>query len=181
MRRTVPAFLLLAVAASMLACNLTATPAPPRPQPPPTVTLAGPPPASPSPPTDTPEPGDAVAPDPLPVNTTGQILNRGECFDLDAGQVVDADDASCDVRLAGSDEPGPHLYPQNGARFDSAFFEQPTRAQCQAAPIEEGMFDPLSEVNICYQTNTGHYGFIRITSSLGPPVERIVFDWWTYP
>jgi len=162
----------------LLACNLPAISS----TPPPIVTPTGQPTlaaASPSPPTDTPE--DVAAPDPLPVNTTGQILDRGECFDLDAGQVVAAGDAGGDVCLADSGEPAPHLYPQGGARFDSAFFEQPTRAQCQAAPLEEGMFDPISDVNICFQTNEGRYGFVRVTSGLEPPVDRLVFDWWTYP
>lgn len=124
----------------------------------------------------TPLPVEA-APDPLPASTTGVILNNGECFDFDTGQVTVLD-AQCDVWLVES-----ALFRQvNGAQLSGyATFLPPTRSQCLGGRYEPGDLAIQTDLYLCLITNQGFPGFVVARSYRGGvPATGIVFDYWVW-
>lgn len=143
---------------------------------PPTVTL--PPPTEPPPPPDTPTATpEETAPNPLPVTNTGIILNNGECFNFDNGQVI-APDAQCDVWLYQS-----AMFRQmNGAQISGyVTMEPPTRSHCAAGRYEPGDLAVQTDLYYCFISNEGNIGFIVARNYLGGvPFTGIVFDYWVF-
>jgi hypothetical protein len=118
-----------------------------------------------------------AAPDPLPASTTGVILNNGECFDFDTGQVT-ALNAQCDVWLA-----EPALFRQvNGARLSGyVTLTPPMRSQCLAGRYEPGDLSVQTDLYMCLITNEGVPGFVVVRSYRGDvPFTGIVFDYWVW-
>jgi hypothetical protein len=127
-------------------------------------------------PTSTPE---EVAPDPLPVAYTGVILNNGECFNFDNGQVVPAPDAQCDVWLV-----EPALFRQvNGAQLSgyNVSYEPPTRSRCVSATFDPNDLAIQTDLYMCFHSNESRVGFIVVREYRGSvPFTGIVFDYWVF-
>jgi hypothetical protein len=127
-------------------------------------------------PTSTPE---EVAPDPLPVAYTGVILNNGECFNFDNGQVVPAPDAQCDVWLV-----EPALFRQvNGAQLSgyNVSYEPPTRSRCVSATFDPNDLAIQTDLYMCFHSNEGRVGFIVVREYRGSvPFTGIAFDYWVF-
>lgn len=122
-------------------------------------------------------PPDETAPVPLPASTTGVILNNGECFDFDTGQVA-ALNAQCDVWLAEA-----ALFRQvNGAQISGyVTLTPPTRSQCLAGRYEPGDLAVQTDLYMCLITNQGMPGFVVVRSYRGEvPFTGIVFDYWVW-
>ncbi len=118
-----------------------------------------------------------TAPDPLPAATTGVILNNGECFDFDNGQIT-ALNADCDLWLADS----ALLRPVNGAQLSGyVTMTPPTRSQCLSGRYEPGDLAVQTDLYMCLITNQGQPGFVVARSYLGGiPFTGIVFDYWVW-
>ncbi|MBN2385878.1 MAG: hypothetical protein JXB85_02580 [Anaerolineales bacterium] len=119
-----------------------------------------------------------TAPDPLPVNTTGVLLNNGECFDFDNG-LVTALDGQCDVWLAEA-----ALFRQvNGAQLSGyVTLDPPRRADCLGGRYEPGDLAVQTGQYMCLITSQGIPGFIVVRAYQGPgPSTGIVFDYWVFP
>lgn len=130
---------------------------------------------TPPPVTSTPQ---EVAPDPLPATNTGIILNNGECFNFDTGQVVAAPDAQCDVWLVQS-----ALFRQvNGAQISGyVTMTAPTRSMCAAARFEPADLAVQTDLYYCFISNEGNVGFIVVRGYRGGiPSTGIVFDYWVF-
>lgn len=126
-------------------------------------------------PTATPE---EMAPDPLPAAYTGIILNNGECFNFDNGQVVAAPDAQCDVWLA-----EPALFRQvNGLQLSGyVTMEPPSRTHCLEGRYEPGDLAVQTDLYMCFITAEAHVGFIVVRQYIGSvPITGIVFDYWVF-
>jgi hypothetical protein len=109
---------------------------------------------------------------------TGIILNVGECFNFDKGQVTAAD-AQCDVWL----DPGSYLLHQmNGARISGyVTMEPPTRSYCAANRYEPGDLAIQTDLYMCFFSNEGRIGFIVVREYRGGiPITGIVFDYWVF-
>jgi hypothetical protein len=164
------------VAAVTQAATSTLAPSQPEPDTP------APPPATdtsaPVPPTDTPAPTlEENAPNPLPAMNTGIILNNGECFNFDNGQVT-VPDAQCDVWLAES-----ALFRQmNGAQLSGYVTQEPpTRSHCAAGRYESGDLAVQTDLYMCFITNQGNVGFIVVRGYRGAvPFTGIVLDYWVF-
>jgi len=132
------------------------------------------------PPTDTPIPPDPTAPSPLPMTHTGIILNDGECYDLDNGDVPFVLDADCDILKV----PPQILRPQNGALLSGhADLTPPSLSDCMGKAFDAGDLSPNTDLYICFLSDEGHYGFF-VQRPDGAPFEisahRVIFDWWVY-
>jgi len=164
---------------------------------PPTVTL--PPPTEPPPPPDTPtatptttqvvtpppppvtatSTPEEVAPDPLPMTHTGVILNVGECFDFDTGQ-VSLPDQRCDLWL----DANINLHEINGALLSGyATFEPPSRSHCATARHDPGydVSAVQTDLYMCVTSSEGRLGFMVAREYRGSvPYTGIVFDYWVF-
>lgn len=132
-------------------------------------------PEAPPPVTATPQ---EMAPDPLPAMNTGIILNNGECFNFDTGQVVASPDAQCDVWLVQS-----ALFRQaNGARISGyVTMTAPTRSACLSARFEPGDLAVQTDLYYCFISNEGNVGFIIARDYWGGiPATGIIFDYWVF-
>ncbi len=119
-----------------------------------------------------------VAPDPLPATNTGIILNNGECFNFDTGQVLVSPDAQCDVWLVQS-----ALFRQvNGVKISGyVTMTVPTRSMCAAARYETGDLAVQTDLYYCFISNEGNIGFIVARDYRGGiPSTGIVFDYWVF-
>ena len=117
------------------------------------------------------------APDPLPAFNTGQILNNGECFNFDNGQ-VSLPDTQCDVWLA-----EPALFRKVNASQLSGYvtFEPPSRTHCLEGRYEPGDLAIQTDLFMCFITSEGYPGFIVARDYLGGiPSTGIVFDYWVF-
>jgi hypothetical protein len=110
---------------------------------------------------------------------TGVILNNGECFNFDNGQVVPAPDAQCDVWLV-----EPALFRQvNGAQLSgyNVSYEPPTRSHCVSATFDPTDLAIQTDLNMCFHSNEGQVGFIVVREYRGSvPFTGIVFDYWVF-
>jgi hypothetical protein len=132
------------------------------------------------PPTPTPKPTATPvenAPDPLPADHTGIVMNIGQCFNFDTGQVT-TPDAQCDLYLAS------HVVFQNrnGAKISGyTTFTAPTRSHCLSAKYEPGDLAVQTDLYMCEITSQGQPGFIVVRAYLGSiPFTGIVFDYWVF-
>ncbi len=125
---------------------------------------------------DTAAPPVEIAPDPLPAATTGIVLNHGECFNFDSGQ-VSAPDGECDVWLA-----EPTLFRQvNGMQLSGyVTLTAPTRTYCVEGRYEPGDLAVQTDMYMCFITNEGQVGFVVVRNYLGQPISAIVFDYWLF-
>ena len=117
------------------------------------------------------------APDPLPASHTGVILNNGECFNFDNGQVTPPD-GQCDVWLA-----EPALFrQQNGAQLSGyVTLLAPTRSHCASGRYEPGDLAVQTDLYMCFITNEGRIGFVVVRQYRGEaPFTGIVFDYWVF-
>jgi hypothetical protein len=166
-------------AAYTIEAALTLAAAPPAassPLPPPSATPEGATPTSPPPPPPSATP-EEIAPAPLPATHTGIILNNGECFNFDNGQVT-APDAQCDVWLA-----EPALFRQMNSAQISGYvtLTPPSRSQCATGRFEPGDLGVQTDMYMCFITNQGGIGFIVVRQYLGTvPSTGIVFDYWVF-
>lgn len=122
---------------------------------------------------------DATAPSPLSESHTGVTLEKGDCFDLDSGEVVT--DERCDVHF--NEYAGQMgLAAQNDALLSSNMRDNPpTRAECQAEVwLDVQVFFPPTGFYFCFQTNQGGHGFFVERDDQWER-GRIVFDWWVFP
>jgi hypothetical protein len=127
---------------------------------------------------DTPSPTpEENAPDPLPASHTGVILNNGECFNFDNGQVT-APDSQCDVWLA---EPA-LLRQRNGAQLSGyVTLAPPARSHCAAGRYEPGDLAVQTDLYMCFISNEGQIGFMVARGYRGEaPLTGIVFDYWVF-
>lgn len=126
--------------------------------------------------TDTVAPPAETAPDPLPASTTGVVLNNGECFNFDNGQVT-APDAECDVWLA-----EPALFRQMNDMLLSGYvtLTPPTRTTCVEGRYEPGDLALQTDLYMCFITNEGRVGFVVVRSYRGDPLTGVVFDYWVF-
>lgn len=136
-----------------------------------------PPPPSPLPTaTSTPE---EVAPNPLPMTHTGVILNVGECFDFDTGQ-VSLPDQRCDLWL----DANINLHQINGALLSGyATREPPSRSRCAAARHDPGydVSAVQTDLYMCVTSSEGRLGFMVARQYRGSvPFTGIVFDYWMF-
>jgi len=142
------------------------------------LTQAAGPSATPPPPAVTATP-EEVAPVPLPATHTGIILNNGECFNFDNGQVLTAPDAQCDLWLAGS-----ALFRQlNGAQLSgyNVSYTPPTRSACVGGRYEPGDLAVQTDLHMCFISNEGQVGFIVVRQYRGGvPFTGIAFDYWVF-
>lgn len=116
---------------------------------------------------------DSFAPDPLGAAWTGFWIAQGECYDLDLFSAVN--DATCDLRLEADNT----FTPQNGAAFEAAFYQTaPSLGTCKSASFSGSPINALNTTYVCFQTNTGKYGFLlpREIQAGG-----IVFDAYLFP
>ncbi len=147
--------------------------------PPPTQTFTPPPAATDTPtvtPTATPE---EMAPDPLPAAYTGVILNVGECFDFDTGQ-VSLPDQRCDLWL----DANINLHQINGALLSGyATFTPPSRSHCVSARHDPGydVSAVQTDLYMCFTSSESRYGFMVAREYRGSiPYSGIVFDYWVF-
>lgn len=128
-------------------------------------------------PTDTVASPAETAPDPLPASTTGVVLNNGECFNFDAGQVT-APDAECDMWLV---EPA-LIRQMNGAQISGyVTLTAPARTQCVQGHYETGDLALQTDLYMCFITNQGRVGFVVVRSYLGAvPFTGVAFDYWVF-
>ena len=120
-----------------------------------------------------------VAPNPLPVSNTGIILNIGECFNFDSGQVIAAPDAQCEVWL----NTGNMVFQQmNGSQLSGyVTMDPPTRSHCVAGRYEPGDLAVQTDLFMCFITNETQVGFIVVREYRGSaPFTGIVFDYWVF-
>jgi hypothetical protein len=153
-----------------------APPAASSPLPPPSATPQGAASASSAPPPASATP-EEIAPAPLPATHTGIILNNGECFNFDNGQVT-APDAQCDVWLV-----EPALFRQVNSAQISGYVTMtpPSRSQCASGRYEPGDLGVQTDMYVCFITNQGDIGFIVVRQYLGTvPFTGIVFDYWVF-
>jgi len=153
-----------------------APPAASSPLPPPSATPQGAASASSAPPPASATP-EEIAPAPLPATHTGIILNNGECFNFDNGQVT-APDAQCDVWLV-----EPALFRQVNSAQISGYVTMtpPSRSQCASGRYEPGDLGVQTDMYMCFITNQGDIGFIVVRQYLGTvPFTGIVFDYWVF-
>ena len=132
----------------------------------------------PPPPTNTlPPPPQENAPDPLPAMNTGIILDNGQCFNFDNGQIT-TPDAQCDVWLMDNGA----FRQLNGAQISGyVTFDPPTRSHCASARYEPGDLAVQTDLYMCVTTNEGQYGFIVVRDYRGGiPATGIVFDYWVF-
>jgi len=128
-------------------------------------------------PTDTAAPPAETAPDPLPASNTGVILNNGECFNFDDGQVT-APDTECDVWLV-----EPALFRQMNDAQVSGYvtLTAPTRTYCLEGRYEPGDLALQTDLFMCFITNEGQAGFVVVRSYLGAiPFSGVTFDYWVF-
>jgi len=128
-------------------------------------------------PTDTAAPPAETAPDPLPASNTGVILNNGECFNFDNGQVT-APDTECDVWLV-----EPALFRQMNDAQVSGYvtLTAPTRTYCLEGRYEPGDLALQTDLFMCFITNEGQAGFVVVRSYLGAiPFSGVTFDYWVF-
>jgi hypothetical protein len=122
---------------------------------------------------------EEVAPSPLPVTNTGIILNNGECFNLDNGQVLAAPEAQCDLWLV-----APAMFRQvNGAQLsgNNVSYTPPTRSKCVNGKYEAGDLAIQTDLHMCFITNLGALGFVVVRQYRGAvPFTGIVFDYWIF-
>ncbi|GEM_PF-1183982 len=118
------------------------------------------------------------APNPLPAAYTGVMLQNGECFDFDSGQVFASADSQCDIWLV---EPA-LIRQRNGARVSGYVTQTPPgRSACLGARYEPGDLAMQTDLYYCFITNTGQPGFLLPTHYLGGiPPTGIVFDYWVF-
>jgi hypothetical protein len=129
-------------------------------------------------PADTSTPSE-FAPDPLPASHTGVVLNVGECFDFDSGQVLTSAAAGCDMW-----QPEPALVRQmNGASISGyVTFEVPSKSRCVAATYDPNDLAIQTDLYMCLMTNEGAVGFLVARSYLGGvPMTGFAFDYWLFP
>ncbi len=168
---------------AQMTVNAQSSPIPPT-LPPPTVPppTAAPPTAAPptaAPPTVAPPtaaPPDVYAPDPLGPAWSSMAFNGGTCYDMDV--LFTAADATSDVCL----DANVILSPQNGATFSGhAFMSAPSLNQCRTAALTADPLAPLTDAYLCFQTNTGSYGFFVMRDDQMLASGYIVFDAYIFP
>lgn len=116
------------------------------------------------------------APDPLPAAYTGVALHVGECFNLDAGQVVASPDSQCDLWLVEAIL----IRQQNNARVSGyVTLQPPSRSYCQGARYELGDLAIQTNMYYCFITNEGQVGFFVPRGYLD--TNGFVFDYWIFP
>lgn len=121
-------------------------------------------------------PPDVFAPDPLGPAWSSMAFSGGTCYDLDV--LFTAADATSDVCL----DANVVLSPRNGGRFSgSAFMSAPSKNQCVAAPLTADPLAPLTDAYLCFQTNTGSYGFFVMRDDQMLASGYIVFDAYIFP
>lgn len=121
-------------------------------------------------------PPDAFAPDPLGPAWSSMAFNSGTCYDLDV--LFTAADATSDVCL----DANVILNPQNGSTFSgSAFMTVPSLNQCRTAPLTADPLAPLTDAYLCFQTNSGSYGFFVMRDDQMLVSGYIVFDAYIFP
>lgn len=138
--------------------------------------VAAPPQQATATPSAAPEPGEN-APDLLPGANTGILLNTGECFNFDTGQVT-SPDSQCDVSLA-----QPMLFHQlNGAQISGyVTLSAPSRSYCASARYEPGDLAVQTDLFMCFITNQSQVGFVVVRSYRGDiPYTGVVFDYWIF-
>jgi hypothetical protein len=128
-------------------------------------------------PPPTPTPAE-LAPDPLPAAYTGIILNNGQCFNLDNGQVT-APDGQCDLLLMASGV----FHQVNGAKLSGydVSYDPPTRTKCVNVMYDPGDLAIQTDLHMCVISSQGRVGFIVVRQYLGGiPVTGIVLDYWLF-
>ncbi|MBI4731586.1 MAG: hypothetical protein HY781_05570 [Chloroflexi bacterium] len=129
----------------------------------------------PSGPTPTPSPDYSYPPDPLPASNTGFILKAGECWDLDT--MTPVIDTFCDLAL---DSNGV-LTPRNLALLGGTGRQSPpTLDTCRAETLASDPAAPLTDLHLCFQTNTGVYGFLVLRDDQMLTNQQMVFDIWLF-
>lgn len=121
-------------------------------------------------------PPDVFAPNPLGPAWSSMAFNSGTCYDLDV--LFTAADATADVCL----DANVILSPQNGGTFSgNAFMTAPSKNQCRAAALNANPLAPLTDAYLCFQTNTGSYGFFVMRDDQMLSSGYIVFDAYIFP
>jgi hypothetical protein len=120
---------------------------------------------------------DVTAPSDLPVTNRGSALKVGECLDLDSvGVVVDARSDICmDANGLVSARNGAVLSQTGGV-------DQPSKNTCKADQwMDTSELSPMTDLNMCFKTNQGSYGFFVMRMDQLMDRKQIVFDWWIFP
>jgi hypothetical protein len=128
-------------------------------------------------PTDTPDPDSIYAPDPLPANFTGLIIEEGDCYDFDTYQPVGTGDATRDICM--------HTYallePENGGLISGiAPMDPPSKGYCISPDLLPDPVAVQTDLYLCIQTNTGTYGFF-VAREYQMELNRVIFDLYLFP
>jgi len=119
---------------------------------------------------------DVTAPSQLPAKNTGAILKIKDCFDLDSVSILT--DAKADICI----DANGLVSGRNGALFaQSGRLALPSKAICMADKMDTSGFSPLTDLNMCFKTNQGSYGYFVMRMDQLMDRQQIVFDWWIFP
>jgi len=120
--------------------------------------------------------GDVYAPDPLGPVWSGLWFASRTCYDLDA--LHPAEDGSCDVMLDGNGI----LTPENGALMSGdGYTAAPSLNTCRSASLSPDALAPLTDLYLCFQTNSGSHGFFVLRDDQLAAAGGFMIDAYLFP